>query len=364
MTVLIIPDFSSSKAMAAGGSAPVKKSAVTENLLENVPRHLKPIGEMEYAELCIKFSDKLPPKEIPDLLKQCGVNSKKVLFITPQSIIEGAFKDNRERLDYFKEILNSKKKLKEAFRDFVYSTPVSEDDVMRTVSPERTENYRDYVYRAVADGLGVRAYRDRIVSFLAALEYRRTVDPEFQIQFNIFDHIEEKFTEENVLLLRFEYKDGRHYSDLTRAGARLTLPFDFRENAVDFDDTYVCMHEIGHAIHNLLDVNSRAIPLSVSSENAWMRKTFFPLLDKSEKAMPSFIDRAKETLKQCFSKGKSMWDYCSKSLQQANEIYRDEAHPCDKDEFRRMGITKIENMLSDEKNCDNFKKFLRCKRHR
>ena len=95
--------------MAADGSAPVKKSSITENLLEKVPQRLKPISEMEYAESCIKFSDKLPPKEILDLLKQCGINSKKVLFITQQSIIEGAFKDNRERLDYFKEILNSKK---------------------------------------------------------------------------------------------------------------------------------------------------------------------------------------------------------------------------------------------------------------
>ncbi len=129
------------------------------------------------------------------------------------------------------ELLNSKEKLEEAFRKFVNSTQVSEDDVLGIVSLDRANRYKEYIYKTIIDGFNIKTYRERIVSFLAALEYRKTINPQFQIQFNIFDKIEESLKDDNLLLLGFEYKDGRHYEDVGVNGIRLTVPFNLQKNS-------------------------------------------------------------------------------------------------------------------------------------
>ena len=140
-------------------------------------------------------------------------------------------------------LLNSKEKLKKAFRKFVDSTSVSEDDVLGVVSFERANRYKEYIYETIINGFDVKTFRGRVVSFLAALEYRKKINPQFQIQFNIIDKIEERLKNDDLLLLGLEYKDGKHYKDLGMNRFRLTVPFNFQEDS-DYDDTYVCMHEI------------------------------------------------------------------------------------------------------------------------
>lgn len=322
---------------------------------ENIPEYLKPIKESEYIESLLKFSNKLASKNIPVALAEYEVNPDNVLVMTAESIIRGVFDSDKERLSYFIELLNSKDKLKNAFREFVYSTPVSEDGVMEKVSSERVDSYRDYVYKTITDGFSVKTYRGRIASFLAALEYRKKINPGFKIRIDIFDKIEVFYGNGNDgLWLRLEYKDGRHYSDLDKETiSQLTIPFDV---SVNFDDTYVCMHEIGHAVHYLLGIESKRIPLSVSSKNVWMRNTFFSFIDIVEEMMPIFINQLKSSLAKSLSNGECMWNYFYEELQNAKQFYKNEMQPYDEDEFRRMGIIEVENMLLNEKVAEILKK--------
>jgi hypothetical protein len=340
----------------ADSSTAAERNITTESLMTLRPDYLQPIEESEYIEPCFKFADKFSGKELPSALQNSGVNSGDVLIITPESIVRAVFSDNAVRAGYFMELLNSKEKLEDAFKKFVDSTQVSEDDVLGIVSLDRANRYKEYIYKTIIDGFNIKTYRERIVSFLAALEYRKKLNPQFQIQFNIIDKIEERLKNDDLLLLGFEYKDGRHYEDVGINGVRLTVPFDLQKNS-DYDDTYVCMHEIGHAIHDLLGINSRRVPLSKSSENIWMRNTFFPLLSIAEKIMPVFINQVKGTIQKGILGGEvdSVWDYCDHSLQRIKSIYLDESQPYDKDEFNRMGITQLENALLDGETAETLK---------
>ena len=339
----------------ADDSTVIEENITTKSLLTNVPEYLKPIGELEYIKQCLKFADKFAGKNFPAVLKESGVDANHVLIITPESIIRKVFSNNEKKADYFMELLNSKEKLKKAFRKFVDSTPVSEDDVLGTVSLDRANRYKEYIYETITNGFNIKTFRGRIVSFLAALEYRKKINPKFKVQFNIINKIEERLKNDDLLLLGFEYKDGKHYKDI-KNGFRLTVPFDLQKNS-DYDDTYVCMHEIGHAIHDLLGINSRRVPLSKSSENIWMRNTFFPLLSIAEKMMPVFINQVKGTIQKGILGGEvdSVLDYCDHSLQRIKSIYLDESQPYDKDEFNRMGITQLENALLDGETAETLK---------
>lgn len=340
----------------AGNFAVVEKNITLESLMSLRPDYLQPIEESEYIKPCFKFADKFSEKDLPAALKKSEIDPNHVLIITPESIIREVFSDNEKKADYFMGLLNSKEKLKKAFRKFVDSTSVSEDDVLGVVSFERANRYKEYIYETIINGFDVKTFRGRVVSFLAALEYRKKINPQFQIQFNIIDKIEERLKNDDLLLLGFEYKDGKHYEDIRINGFRLTVPFNFQEDS-DYDDTYVCMHEIGHAVHDLLGINSRRIPLSKSSENIWMRNTFFPFLNITEKMMPVFVNQLKGTIQKNILSGEfdSVWDYCDHSLQRIKSIYLDKRQPYDKDEFDRMGITRLENALLDEEIAANLK---------
>lgn len=200
-----------------------------------------------------------------------------------------------------------------------------------------------------------------VLYFLAALEYRKSTNPKFEVRLTRSEKLEEKDFG-GYLILGLELKDGRHYSDyFSETHYHFTLPYLLTEKAPIYsnglaaitsisNDTYVYQHEIGHAIHDLLGITARGVQFSLMADNVFMRNTFFPILDRAEKYLMLMVAKIKLSIDRKIESGKCLnaLDYFTEGLEIAKEPYKEDRLPSDTKEFDRMGITEIEKMLGTE----------------
>lgn len=327
---------------------------------------IPPMDGLEYLERCRKFtvplSSLIDYKDIPPALTECGVDLGKVMVINTESILKSVFSDKTDRISYFHGLIDSKEKLSKAFKTFLYSTPtILEDEETEEDCLKRSETYRQFVFEAISNGFESRKYRERIVSFLAALEYRKSINPKFTIYLSRSEKFEERDCGD-YLILGLELKDGRHYSDyVSKTHCNFTLPYLLAKETPIYsnglaaitsisDDTYVYSHEIGHAIHDLLGITARGIPFSLMADNIFMRNTFFPLMCRAENLMPLLISEIKLSIDRKIESREcsDALDYFTKRLEMVKAPYKKDRLPSDAEEFDRMGITEIEKMLGTE----------------
>lgn len=138
-------------------------SVFAENLFP-----ISPMDASEYLERCRKFA--VPLSSLTDLqdvhpaLTESGVDLGKVMVINTESILKGVFPDKPDRISYFHELLDSREKLSEAFKAFLYSSPtVLEEGEKEEDCYIRSETYRQFVLKAVSNGFESRKYRGRVV---------------------------------------------------------------------------------------------------------------------------------------------------------------------------------------------------------
>lgn len=327
---------------------------------------IPPMDGLEYLERCRKFtvplSSLIDSKDIPPALTECGVDLSKVMVINTESILKGVFSDKPDRISYFHELLDSREKLSVTFKTFLYSAPtILEDGETEEDCLKRSETYRQFIFKAISNGFESHKYRERIVSFLASLEYRKSINPKFTIYLSRSEKFEEK-DYGDYLILGLELKDGRHYSDyVSKTHCDFTLPYLLTKKTPIYsnglaaissisDDTYVYLHEIGHAIHDLLGITARGIPFSLVSDSIFMRNTFFPFMYRAENLMPLLIAEIKLSIDQKIESGEcsDALDYFTKCLEMIKTPYKEDILPSDAEEFDRMGITEIEKMLGTE----------------
>lgn len=327
---------------------------------------ISPMDASEYLERCRKFAVPLSSltdlQDVPPALIESRVDLGKVMVINTESILRGVFPDKPDRIFYFHKLLDSREKLSEAFKAFLYSAPtVLEDGEEERDFFDRSETYRQFVLKTVTNAFESRKYRERIVSFLAALEYRKSINPKFEVRLTRSEKFEEKDFGD-YLILGLELKDGKHYSDsISETHCHFTLPYLLTEKTAIYpnglaittsisNDTYIYSHEIGHAIHDLLGIKASRLQFSLMADNVFMRNTFFPILDRAEKYLMLMVTKIKLSIDRKIESGKCLnaLDYFTEGLEIAKEPYKEDRLPSDAKEFDRMGITEIEKMLGTE----------------
>lgn len=339
-------------------------SFFNENLFSALPI---PTDTSEYLKRCQKFAvpwsfltdfNELPP---PSVLAECGVDPSKVIVINTESILKGAFlPDKPDRVSYFQGLINSKKDLEEAFRTFLYSFALTiqeegENDLDFQV---RSEKYRQFVIKTVSDGLESKKYRERIVSFLAAVEYHKSINSELKVYLIRGEEIGEAYYN-NCVYLILEHKNGKHCKDSTpNTCCFFTLPYFATEEKQIFDngltktdayynDTECYFHEIGHATRDLLGLNSIGMSFNLITDNLFVRNTFFSVLDVlKESSMPSLISKVRLLINQKIKSGEyaTALDYVMKKIKQVKE-YKEDRFPSNTEEW---GIAAIEAKLEAE----------------
>ena len=120
---------------------------------------------------------------------------------------------------------------------------------------------RKYIFNSVAKGLEFDKYRKAIVAFLAALDYKKTLDPSFKVYLARGKSIS-TMTETDRLTFTLEHNDGTHDSD--DQNSTFSLPYFKHEKMrawhdllvinpdEQLEDAYTYAHEFGHATYDLL----------------------------------------------------------------------------------------------------------------
>lgn len=259
----------------------------TENLFSAQPigpsEYLKSL-QAEYSKNLQKFSRPFDASDLTSpVFKECGLDPSEVRVIDVYSIIDGAFENDPVSRDYYRRLLKSEDELRDAFRDFVNSDCTA----FITGEKDKNEAYKQFVIDTIFSGFGSQKHRERIVSFLAAVEYRKNIDPNFKVVLTRGD----KFAATDYgdhLRLALELNDGRHPSDCIKRN--FVVPQTGKNlirSRLDITDSisgsiYTCSHELGHATRFLLGISAYGTSLTQIEKNPFMKNTFFPILEKGE----------------------------------------------------------------------------------
>lgn len=252
---------------------------------------------------------KTDDKEAIELIKQLKIDPDKIFVMSVKSIIEGIFSTKPDHIAYYLELIKSQKKALTAFEE-LWKTFVFELNSENSVDSQKIlDNYTKYVWDQMTSELYYSKPREVIVLFMAALEYRQSITPGFYVSFVQGDNLKEQIFS-NHLAFSFETKDGRHFEDMSKEGYHFTLPGllseDFQINGVDKlfglaiknDPCQFCLHEMGHAIWQLLGFGFQEIPLILVAQNLLMKNLFFPFLYLAQNNMPLLI---RKTIENCQS---------------------------------------------------------------
>jgi hypothetical protein len=312
----------------------------------------------EYLENCRRFSEPFPVKKIPEptILAKSGFNFNNVLIITANSIINGVFKDNSTRKAYFLTLPKSENihLLLAEFQNFLD----------QSVFPKENEAaYKQYVSQTVSGGFDARKHRENVVSFLAALEYRKTIVPTFQVIFER-NRYEEIFYGD-ALFLNLEFADGKHYEEsLNNTKMTFTLPC-LKHNpracscrGATFTDTYVSGHELGHATHDLLGINAPRTSFNMYINNNFIRNIFFPLIDRTSKNIDSLLPRLQSEVNQAIASGEctNETEYFSKKLNDKKKLYDQMEWLYGDNESEISGIASLQRSIDTKSFNEDFLK--------
>jgi hypothetical protein len=320
-----------------------------------------------YVANCRRFSEEFSvttPQDVPTVFAS-GFDFSKVVCISARSIINGVFKGNDTRRRYFLTMLRKE------------NIPLLQNEFEKILDEstfvENGTAYKKYVFDTVRLGLPIRKYRENIVMFLAALRYRKTIFPSFQVIFNRVDKFNETFLGDK-LVLQLELKNGKHHTEVSPdTHVNFTLPDLFFQCRPLYqgvttsknirNDTYIVGHELGHAAHDMLGINAPRISFNRYVSNDFVRNAFFPLIDRvRQEYMDTLLFGLKMTIAQKISSG----EYADKALYfsaKLNEIkaaYRSGEIQYDDEEAEISGIADVQRSIDAGNFDDDFLKRAIC----
>lgn len=245
-------------------------------------------------ENLMRFSKAL---DVPhEELTACGISPDKVRIINLESILKAILPGQPAYVNYYLRMSHFEALFSGALDKFLHSDKTwvaateqvfypgnydFEKTKSSTSESKSAKSYMDYVHDTFLTAYRQsQRYRERLVTFLAVLEWRRKSDPEFEVRFTKGNRVEERL-DEHILSLCLELSNGEHYKP---KGYSCTLPIpceDAYPNKLTLirdaiDDIFVCMHELGHGVHDLLDIHmSSQIPFAWMAENPFIKNLFF-----------------------------------------------------------------------------------------
>lgn len=258
----------------------------------------------KYLSKLQSFADEVPVD--PRLGEKYGI--KKQLVLTPPSILRGACGGDEERIKYFMGLLNNPDQLVANFKETIENARVLRKtkgdisilDISEEEETDRQEatEYKIFVLNLLDKNKHIESFRVAIVLFLAALEYRKKIQPKTNFCLHKDKSFGCDFRETNgiftICLLTNEEKCPNDFKERYFTSQHIVDHEYFQKHAstVVYEwDSYTFFHEFMHMVAILCGFYAGQLSLMATLNHPLISNLLDPHFELTDDLKHSLVDQ-------------------------------------------------------------------------